>query len=74
MKEKTIKAQNETPRIVLTFQSGESKELRDYQLVFIPRKGDILQWNGIRYAINEVIFHQKEGFSPYIELKSIKEE
>ena len=74
MKERTIKSNNAIPRIILTFQSGGSIELSDYQLIFIPRKGDILQWNGIRYSINEVIFHQKEGLSPYIELKSTKEE
>ena len=44
MKEKTIKVQNETPRIVLTFQSGEIKELRDYQLVF---RGKVIFCSGM---------------------------
>lgn len=56
--------------VILTLNNGDSIDLEDYQFNAIPRKDDILQWNGIRYHINEVVFHQKEGFKPYIELIS----
>lgn len=56
--------------IILTLNNGDSIDLEDYQFNAIPRKDDILQWNGIRYRINEIVFHQKEGFRPYIELIS----
>lgn len=56
--------------VILTLNNGDSIDLEDYQFNAIPRKDDILQWNGIRYHINEVVFHQKEGFRPYVELIS----
>lgn len=56
--------------VILTLNNGDSIDLEDYRFNAIPRKDDILQWNGIRYHINEVVFHQKEGFKPYIELIS----
>lgn len=56
--------------IILSFPDKKSKELKDYRINAIPRQGDVLQWNGIKYPILEVIFHQKEGFVPYIELKT----
>lgn len=34
----------------------------------IPRKGEILQYNGVQYHINDIIHHYKEGFAPYIDL------
>lgn len=44
---------------------GREIELPIYVL---PRKGEILQYNGIRYTIEEIVHHYKEGFAPYIEL------
>lgn len=59
-----------SPMILLSFPDGKSKELKNYQIGAIPQKGNVLQWNGIKYPILEVVFHQKEGFAPYIELKT----
>ena len=61
---------NKTITIILSFPNGKSKELKNYQIGTTPKKGDVLQWNGVKYPILEVIFHQKEGFAPYIELKT----
>lgn len=65
-----MKNKNDITSIILSFPSGKSKELKNYQIGTIPQKGDILQWNGVKYPILEIIFHQKEGFAPYIELKT----
>ena len=65
-----MKNKNDVTSIILSFPNRESKELKNYQIGTIPQKGDILQWNGVKYPILEIIFHQKEGFSPYIELKT----
>ena len=37
-------------------------------LYFLPRQGEILQYNGISYLIIGIKHHYKEGFKPYIEL------
>lgn len=66
-----MKQKNTATRIVLSFPGdGPNKELDGYQISAIPRRGDILQWNGVQFPIKEVVFHQKEGFEPYIELKT----
>lgn len=56
-----------TTDMYLTYNGKQVKTLDNYSFSIIPRAGDILQWNGVRYPIKEVIFHQKEGFVPYIE-------
>lgn len=38
-------------------------------LPMVPGIGETLQYNGIPYLVNNVIYHCKEGFAPYIELK-----
>lgn len=65
-----MKNKNNVTSIILSFPNGKNKELKNYSIEGIPQKGDILQWNGIKYPILEVIFHQKDGFAPYIELKT----
>ena len=47
---------------------GESRRTIK-NLFMIPSIGETLQYNGIPYLINNVIYHSKEGFAPYIELK-----
>lgn len=37
-------------------------------IYILPRIGELFQYNGVRYRINEVVHHNKEGFKPYIEL------
>ncbi len=65
-----MNTKNKSISIILSFPDGKSKEVKEYQIAVIPRQGDILQWNGIKYPILGVVFHQKDGFAPYIELKT----
>lgn len=47
---------------------GESRRTIE-DLPMVPGIGETLQYNGIPYLVNNVIYHCKEGFAPYIELK-----
>ena len=47
---------------------GESSKEVNNPIFILPRIGECIQYNGIRYCIKDIIHHNKKGFKPYIEL------
>ena len=59
---------NNNVKIVMANKTWEKSKEIILPLYVIPRVGELFQYNGIRYNIENVIHHYKEGFNPYIEL------
>lgn len=53
--------------IVLTNEEWENDKWITRAIYIMPREGELFQYEGVRYHIDRIIHHYKEGFKPYIE-------